>query len=362
VSFVWDSAGDLVERIDQVLTHVDGARWEDPETGKLRFMLIRADYDVEALPVADVGNVASCAYANRSWGATKNMVRLRFRDRANDYQERVVGAYDPANIWSRGGEIDPVEVDFPGYGVAGVAQRAAERHLKGVSWPGSPLELVMDRTAWNWHEGMAFVLNWAPLGISNRVCRVAAIDRGSLEDRKITITATPDIWGSAFAAFTAPETSEAVTTAITPGVIHEQRLEEAPYALIGANERRVLTLAARPTGVVRGYRVWSDSAGGYEYAETGSGDLCTPTGILLTSIGPTDTVLTLTQGSEFDRARSLSATELAAGKGLLLLDDELIAYESAELLENGDLVLSGLVRGCCDTVPAEHVGESVGPS
>lgn len=362
VSFVWDSAGDLADRLDQVLTHVDGARWEDPETGKLRFALVRADYDVETLPVADVRNVASCAYANRSWGGTKNMVRLRFRDRANDYKERVVGAYDSANIWTRGGEIDPVEVDFPGYTVASVAQRGAERHLKGVSWPGSPLELVMDRSAWNWHEGMAFLLNWAPLGISNRVCRVASVDRGSLEDRKITVTATPDIWGSAFAAFTAPQPSEAVTTDIPPGVIHEQRLEEVPYALIGANERRLLTLAVRPTGLVRGYRVWSDSSGGYEYAETGSGDQCTPSGILLTSIGPTDTELTLTLGSELDRVRSLSATELAAGRGLLLLDDELIAYQGAELLENGNLVLSGLVRGCCDTVPASHAGESGAPS
>ncbi|MDP3401825.1 MAG: phage tail protein, partial [Brevundimonas sp.] len=204
VSLVYDMAAPLGDQIDLVLKHIDALRYTDPETGRIRLKLIRADYELEGLPRLDRGNVLTCKYGRRCWSDTKNVVKLTYRDRLAGFIQRVVQAQDLANIETQDGNLSIESCEFEGFSNADRAQWAAERTLKTVAYPGAPIELTVNRSASRLRPGDAFVLDWEPQGIRDLACRVASVTLGTLRGNSVRIEAIEDIWGADHAAYDPP--------------------------------------------------------------------------------------------------------------------------------------------------------------
>lgn len=230
-----------------------------------------------------------------------------------------------------------------------LANRLAARDLQNKSTPTRRLRLTTNRRPYIWRKGHAFRLQAPKRGISDMVCRVAEIDRGTLQSGAIRLVAVQDV-------FAMPETTYVVEQppipppSQVPVAIEDQKLFEAPYVelagLLSPAELEaldeeagyVMAVGARP-GIGQGYALLTRPAGG-NFERAGIFDWC-PSALVVEGAGRADTSFTLSEGSYLDRVDIGSAA---------LWGDELVRVDA---LDPG----TGAVefgRGCGDTVPQQH--------
>lgn len=348
------------ELLAEILRHIDGVIYSDFETGMFKIALVRDDYDIETLPVFDQTNIlsGSLEFARSSWEDTQNTVKIKYLDRSQNYTERVIQQQDLANISVRGGQIEAEEYDFYGVSKAELANYIAARVLRTVSSPLAKVNFDANRTAAKLRPGSVIKLRWPELGIENIVLRITEIEGGTIDDPAIRIAAVEDIFAVAAIAYTTPSPSGWVSPNKPPTPLSVQALVEAPYFIVGGEDRYVLTMGARSGGQEVGYKVYSDPAGGTAFVETNDVIDMTPTATLVAGYGAStfalDNVGFVVENPVGLVAASITATQRASGENLLLIDDEVMAWTS--LTDNGDgtWTVGGVVQGVLDTLPAFH--------
>ncbi|OGS01548.1 MAG: hypothetical protein A2V88_02675 [Elusimicrobia bacterium RBG_16_66_12] len=337
--------------IDDILRHIDASLFTDPATGLLTLKLARNDYVFDDLPVFDKSNVLSVELSRPSWTETKNHVRVKYSGQLGS--ERVAAETNLANVQMRGGIVS-LDVSYPGFTSATTAQRAAARDLKTVSYPFARVALEVNRKAWSVRPGGVFRLTWEPLGIVDLVCRVARVEPGLLTNGTIHIDAVEDAFAVNWTGLPVSG-GEWVDPSQPPLPVAAQRLEESPYALAGGLHRQVLTLGSRGPGLMQGYAVWSDPAGGEEYALTNPQAVLTPMGLLDGVMGYKSTTLKIVAGTDLETLFSITPAVLDSGRNLLLIDNEWIAWQDVVRHGDGTATITGCVRGVMDTAPRRHV-------
>lgn len=230
-----------------------------------------------------------------------------------------------------------------------LANRLAARDLQNKSTPTRRLRLTTNRRPYIWRKGHAFRLQAPKRGISDMVCRVAEIDRGTLQSGAIRLVAVQDV-------FAMPETTYVVgqppipPPSQVPVAIEDQNMFEAPYVelagLLSPAELEaldeeagyVMAVGARP-GIGQGYALLTRPAGG-DFERAGIFDWC-PSALVVEGAGRADTSFTLSEGSYLDRVDIGSAA---------LWGDELVRVDALD--PGTGAVVFG--RGCGDTVPQQH--------
>lgn len=192
------------ELCEEVLRIADGILYQDTNSGKIVAKLIRQDYDIETLPVLDQSIVKELVNFNKTtWEQTYNQCRVTFKDRANEYADRVATQQDFANINFQQ-RVKNIDISMPGCFLNDEATDLAVRQLSLLSVPLYQLELRCNRKASLMNPGDVFVFNWAPYGILNMVMRVQKIDKGTLIDGTVTINCVQDRFATALAVFAPP--------------------------------------------------------------------------------------------------------------------------------------------------------------
>ena len=354
LSMVFDSAGTAGDFIDEICRHVDAIVVTDPTTGFLRLRLVRAGYSVSSLPLLDESNVLECSMSRPGWGSRRNVVRVRYTERTPElrFAERIAQAMDLASIQVRNGEMTSEEVAFRGFSTALNAQRAAARELMAESYPFAGFQLTVNRAGWALGPGDVVRLTWPKYALADLPCRITRIHPGHLRDGRIRIDLAEDIFSVAWTAYTPPGPSGWVDPSGPPTLLAAQRLLEAPYAL--APLRRVVTLGVRGSAVALGYEVWSSPYGGTVLGKSNVVNAMTPSGVLDVGISATATALVADVVVDAEALASISAVELAEGRNILLVDEELIAWQTVTDNGDGTHTLSGLVRGVMDSTPTPH--------
>lgn len=189
---------------EEVLRIADGILYQDTDSGKIVAKLIRDDYDIETLPVLDQSIVKELVNLNKTtWEQTYNQCRVTFKDRANDYADRVATQQDFANINFQQ-RVKNIDISVPGCFLNEEATKLAARQLSLLSVPLFQMELRCNRRASLMKPGDVFVFEWGPYGISNMVMRVQKIDKGTLTDGTVTINCVQDRFATALAVFAPP--------------------------------------------------------------------------------------------------------------------------------------------------------------
>jgi putative tail protein len=204
MSYVIDATMSGGDVIAEIMRHIDGVVFVDQLTGFISIKLARPDYDVNAIPELTKLNVQTLKFSRTSWDETRNVVKVRYIERAKDYTERVVQRMDLANIQTRAGDMAVEEFVFPGISNQAAAEQVAERMLRSLSYPVAHIELLANREAWSLRPGSVFALTWEPLGITKLPCRVTRVATGDLVEGTIRIEAIEDIEGPAWTGFVAP--------------------------------------------------------------------------------------------------------------------------------------------------------------
>jgi len=371
LSMLIDTSGSADEIIAEILRHVDGVVFIDPQTGRFTMRLARNDYVVSSLPEVSPANVLadSFKYTRGSWDETKNTVKVKYIDRSQKYTERVVQHQNLANITARGGQVDADDYDYSGLSNATAANAVAARVLKTVSSPLSRVECEVNRTLFGLRPGSVFRLSWPQLGIAQIVYRITEIDYGTLDSGAMRIRAIEDVFSVAAVSFANPPTTGWTNPLDANFPLARQSAFEVPYGMIAPNAGEYIAVTGTPTsGPQRAYTIWEDPAGGSNFIErpdtqvfTPSATLANPlaantaalitTGVVLNNPWGLDSLVSATQ-SEFDAGEVLARIVSAAG-------EEIVAWRTITRNGDGTFTLNNILRGQYDTRPLSHPAGAV---
>lgn len=355
VSMIFDSASSARALLAEVLRHVDGVIYTDPASGKLRLKLARADYGPGDPLLLSPDNVENCKITRPSWADLKNNIKVGYVDRANNFQGKVAQAQDLAAIQVRG-EVSTENFDYRGVSNGALAQRVAARELKTTSYPLAVVELEgVSRQAWAVQPGGVVRLTWPAVGVSDMVCRVTRVSQGHLKDGRIRIDAVEDVFGVAATGYVAPGTTAWVDPITSPTSLSAVALLELPYALVVGPDRLVATMGAQGSTATLGYEVWADNAGGSSYALASTVRELTPSTLLASDFDYADTTMIIRPAPGVSTLETaVTEGEFEAGRNVLLVNNELVAWQTISDLGDGTFMIGGCVRGVADTTPARH--------
>src|SRR5690606_27233837 len=300
LSMLVNSARSLQDQIAEILRHIDGVLYTDPDTGLIDIALARDDYNVDELPRFDESSISSFQWSRGSWSETKNTLILQYVDREDDFTVRPVRLRDTANVFGRGGVVEAETLDLLGFSRADPAIRRGHVALKTFSYPLLTGKVrVSSRRARKLRPGSVIVVDWSPDGLAGVILRVSRIGYGDPMGNQVELDCIEDIFSLTNASYSLPPPSNWQNPAGPPQPLAAQYAFEAPYHLVGEAARYIITVGARAGGIDSAYETWHDPAGGSSYRLTGNVADFTPTGVLFSeypsttpAIDPTGFVVT----------------------------------------------------------------------
>ncbi|MCR6497103.1 phage tail protein [Thermomonas sp. S9] len=226
LNLIWTRQQPIESFIAQVLDHIGGILYVDPERGTFELKLLRDDYWIDDLPLLGPDEIVRMERFERAqWGELPNEITVVYTDWATG-GEATVSVQNLAAIQLQGGVINQRR-DYPGVNFGPLAARLALRDLRTL---GSPLARMTFTIAPSALErpplpGDVFLLHWPRLGIERMVVRVTGIDTGALGAIEWRIEAVEDVFGMTDTVLSPP-----------PPPIEEPPLAPLPPALVLAVE------------------------------------------------------------------------------------------------------------------------------
>ncbi len=354
ISLLWDQSQDIDALIERVLQHIDGSLYVSPRTGLFILRLTRDDYTVAAIPVLNESNILALESFERTLPEELvNQVTLSYHDRETD-KSVSISVQDIAGIERNFGEVKDAKVSYEGVTNGALAARLAMRDLRQLSSTLAKVTLVANRAAASLNIGDVFTLTWPELQIQQIVCRVVQISFGTLTDGRVRITCIEDVFGLPQAVYFSPATSGWIDPRQAPVAAPNAAVGELPYWTIIREITGDSTTAQseidpmggvlavyspRPSSAAINYTLMSRQ-GAAAFSKVGVGDFA-PTGVLVGSIGQTETAISLADRVDLD---------LVALNTYALIDQELVAVKTI----NASTGAVTVDRGVLDTVPTAH--------
>lgn len=359
LSFTDESPDDAVE---EILRHVDGYKYPDPSTGKIAFGLVRGGYDVNALPTFGKGTIRGLKKDDVGYDRLKTAVRVNWTDPAQDWKSVPAAAQNPVAIEARGGDVDYATVDLRGIVRAQDAQVAVSRLARGVTQPLTMASGYVSRRGWNLRRGSLIKIDWPEEGFSNLVLRVKNVSLGASGDPDIRIEAVEDVFSTDQVVYAQPAAS-GWSAGDGPGALAAQAVIEDPGGLPGisailpdSEQARAILIAVRSkTTRQDGFNVLVDEGAGL--VDVGSSAAFCPYATLHGDVSVSQDYIVIGDANGLDALRSVTEAEADSGVSLALIGNEFICYRGVQQSIGGTVyVLTGVTRGCLDSVPAFHAG------
>jgi len=371
--------------IDKIMTHINGVKYVEPTTGKLTFKLIRNDYDVKSLPVANTSNCVSCEFTRLDWSETVSTTSIQFTDSTNDYENSTIPYNDPANIKITD-TVSTKSYEYPFFTVVKNVVAAAVREQTSNGYPLASVNIEANRTLSYLRIGSPFLLNWDIYGVANMVMRTTSVELGELNANSIKISAIEDVFGFNTQSYTTATGSGWNEIILYPTGVSIYGFKELPYELTKSRNTYVSALASRPTAITTLWNVWRKAQGWTEFTTTNQTSVWSaiaelqvdvsdhaPNYFLRTNAaspvpsGLADTVLEVTEmgnGNVIERlinaydyldpANYVNSEDIYAFSTLVQIDDEIMLCRGISILPNGNYKLYSIIRGACDTVKTSH--------
>lgn len=351
------------ELLADILRHVDGVIYPDPQTGLYTMKLARGGYDESTLPAFDESNTdaETFEFSRVSWEDTKSTIVVMYTDRSRDFTQLPAEYKDQANVYVRHGQEDSEQIEFLGISNKSTAMLVAARASRTRSSPLCRVQFNTDRRGYSLRPCDVVKFSRADLGLSNIILRIVDISYGTLDDPAVKVVAAEDVFSTSVIVYAPPEDTGWLDPAISPTPLLYSRLEEIPYKLIGDESRRVMALGVRSsTSRSSGFDIWSDPTGGTVYTPTGHADGTIPGGVLtadyLVDMAVTDDPVGFTIAAVQDKGQidSITLEERNLGLRLVLCGNEIMAWQTSVHNVDNTVTISNVLRGVLDTVPENH--------
>ncbi len=357
LNLIWTRQQPIEAFISEVLDHIGGVLYIDPEVGSFELRLLRDDYAVANLPALGPDQIVSLERFERGqWGELPNEVTVVY----TNWQTGGEAALSVANLASvhlQGGVINQRR-DYPGVNHPALASRLALRDLRVYGTPLARLSITLARGSLSRAPlpGDVFSLSWPRLGIEQMVVRIVGIDAGTLGSSEWRIDAVEDVFGFGEHVLTAapPVPQEPIAAPVAPALVLAlelpywelaRRLSRADLATLTDTDSSVAALAAPGNAQQRN---WALAVGAPD------GNLAVVSG---GEYAPMLTLSAALPGTEADViempvSNVLQPSRLAAGDYAYLVDASGALREAVAVLafDAIDSTIS-FARGVLDTTP-----------
>lgn len=182
------------DMIQDVCRQIDGALGFNAKTGKLTLKLIRNDFNPPDLPVIDASNCDDVQPVLEFPSGVPNKVKVNYPDRSQNYMYLPAIAQNMANAVGQDGIVVEQVLQFDGIKNATIARAVAARELAASSRSLIKLTAICDRSLLGLSIGDPVKVNWTDPDISGLVFRVAAMDTGTAQNGKLTISLIQDAY------------------------------------------------------------------------------------------------------------------------------------------------------------------------
>lgn len=364
------NATEAKDAVKTILRQVNCTMYEDMTTGLVEIKAIRDDYDIEDLPVFGPDKIVEVRnFTKKLWSETINVVRVTYTDRAAGYTENKPALAKDFALLRFQGKERPVEIKMPGVKVGELANEIAARELSNLNIPLHSCQMVTDRQGNTLKPGDPFVFQWPEYNIAQMIMRVKKSNNGTLENGALSFDVVQDEYGSAATVISAPAPSEYVPETLAPVDIVDFKLFELPYwldyqASLGtlSGHTRLAAFAVAPTSYTIGYDAFIDIVP--DDAQVLTLAPYSNTAELITEIDrfdgwDTGEIATLDITTPSQPADAELAPDPRLGGGLILINDELLAYSSAVDNLDDTWTLSDVKRALLDTTWLAHASGAI---
>ncbi|WP_298580615.1 phage tail protein [uncultured Luteimonas sp.] len=351
----YNHAQETIEQFRQRILDLIGAECSR-YNGKWYLDLIRelSPAEIAVLPVLTDDDILDWQEDPTNRDDAVNQVAVKWFD-PDTKQSRITPHVHALAAINTLGSVNPEVRDYPEIPYEALANRMALRDLHNKSTPTRRFNQTTNRKPYNWRKGHAFRLQSPKRGIADMVCRVADIDRGTLQSGAIRLVAVQDSFAMPATAYVVGQPTVSEPSPVPEPIVH-QVLFEAPYvelagvlsagdlAALDPDAGYILALGAKP-GNGQGYALLTRPSGS-EFDRIGTFDWC-PSALVTEGSGFTDTGFTLSGGSMLARVGLGSAA---------VWGSEIVRVDALDL-ETGAVTLG---RACADTVAVKHAaGERI---
>jgi len=361
-----DSQDSLSSLIEKLLSHMDGGLFR--RDGKWVLKLVRYDYDPDDLPTIPETAIQSFESSYWSPESVPKMFEVEYYARSNNFKSTIFCLNSPASLLSTdSGRRE--RISLPWVADEATARIISASRLQALSVPHEVITLdVMRSGAIGLEWGDCVKVVYAPAQLNgSKVYRVMEIEKpvGTTYAKLKLAEEIGEI--SHPVPPTPPGTGE--SSLWTLGPLPAQRAFELPYSLSRAVPTMTL-LASRRQVHYGDLTLYGSAVSG-----AGTDTVLTTTGqfvptatlvdpILATGYPIDDIPVQVTAGLDFPKfAQSGGVTreELFEMRRLMLVDDELIAFQTVEVTStSGVYLITGMLRGVHGTARAAHaVGAEV---
>ncbi|WP_131111574.1 phage tail protein [Sulfuricystis thermophila] len=360
LNLIWTRQQPIESFIAQVLDHIGGILYTDPEQGTFELKLLRDDYWIDSLPQLGPDEIVRLERFERAqWGELPNEITVVYTDWATG-KEATVSAQNLAAIQLQGGVINQRR-DYPGVSFGPLASQLALRDLRALGSPLARMTFTIAPTALDRPPlpGDVFLLHWPRLGIERMVVRVTGIDTGTLGAAEWRIEAVEDVFGMSDTVLSPPppHVEEPPLEALPPALV---LAVEVPYWELARNLSRADLAQVTDTDTYVGALAAAGGQGQLNWQlATGasSGDLAPVTG---EDYAPLLTLDAALSASEAD-ALAVPVTALSQPERLSIGDYAYLVDAAGQIREAVAILAFdatagtvNLARGVLDTTPQSH--------
>lgn len=369
------------ELIQELLKQINGALYQEITTGKFVLGLQRQDYDPLTIPLIDVDNLSEISnYTRNLWSDTVNQIRVKFKNRANNYMDNSPAMWqDMANI-SLTGQVRSSEVSHPGCYDGGLATYLATRTGAMLSIPLFSADIKVNRAVGQaMRPNSVFRLNCRRLGIRNLIMRVREVDLGEYADSKVLLSCFQDIYASRDVTITSPDVTQWERPDNSPGITTVYAVIGTPFFFVRQADSQLIGIdEAEGLIWVLPRRSTSSSQTFYAYV---SQDGFTTNTVLVenvqysgaakledaygASVGLADGfdnsgtgIIIYDLDGAYLPETSTDTDIRTGGANLMLIDGEILAYRTVTSLGGGRYRLTNIRRALLDTTFEAHSADA----
>lgn len=226
-SFTVTSPQTAADFVKKILRHIDGVLSENT-AGEMELKLIRDDYTAAALTVYDESSIVEISnFSRTSWNDVVSQVKITFKSLTKTSDQVAIAQND--SISAMIGRPRTQELSFPLCYDATLANNIAARELSRLSVPLIKLTAKMNRKAYALTVGDPLKITFPELGLSELICRVQKINKGSATDGTITVELIQDIFAASNAVMAAPVDTGWTHVRPAPTDVIDYQMAVMPY-------------------------------------------------------------------------------------------------------------------------------------
>lgn len=355
LSLIWNHQSPIRDFVAEILRHAGAVQSINPDTGALKIIALRDDYDPGTLDLITEDQIVEVVeWQDAADGEAINQVSVVYEDR---------DGFDDTKTWSNRASVARHGViaetrQYPGITNATNALRLAKRDVKQSSSNLSRGKIKVNRHGWDKYPGDVFKLSHDPEDIDLLIVRVMEIDTGTLQQGTITLTVMQDVFSLPLTVDDITDAADGWTPPDTdPAAASTQDVIEAPFwslvgdlgaanaAALGVGAGYLVSLAVKSSAVAEGYNRWTRISP-TDYAETGEDVDFAPSATLTAALDrSTDSAIALSGGTDLDLVEAGWVAMIGTGTSA-----ELCYVFEVNTTTNE----ATLLRGRLDTTPQEH--------